>query len=425
MDAAYTPEARSRQGEARQRFGQPYAVLIRIKPMTATRPSSSRHYGLDWLRIGAFGLLIVYPVAMVFSTWDWVIKSPTTYPQLIVPLALLTPWRLPLLFAVSGYASRKLFDKSGVPGAFVASRNRRLLIPWAFAMVALIPVETWVRAKVAAYPAGLIHYWLRDYWSVTPTYGPPFPSWEHLWFVVYLWAYTMALAGVLAGPGWSAERTTLAADWLARDARLVCLPIAALAPPKLSIMFLLPEKQGLFTDWNAHLLYFPIFLFGFALGGPSALWPAIARAQRAAVPLTVLSGLVVTWVELDYAGHRMPPHGVMALDRVSRIAMAWSMILISFHLAERYLNRDHHWRATLAEAVFPLYIAHHPAIIVLAWLTLPWGIGPFAEFTLLLGGTFGFATLFYLIGREITWLRPLIGLAPRRLRIAPVTPLAT
>lgn len=382
--------------------------------MTDPRSSTARHYGLDWLRIGAFALLIVYHVAMVFSTWDWVIKSPTTYSQLIVPLALLTPWRLPLLFAVSGYASRKLFDKSGAPGPFVASRNRRLLIPWGFAMLALIPVETWVRAKIVGYPGGLIHYWLHDYWNLTPAYGPAFPSWEHLWFVVYLWAYTMALAGLLAMRGWTAARTTRAADWMAAGARLIWMPIVALAIAKLFVMFLVPEKQGLFTDWNAHLLYFPIFLFGFALGGESRLWPAIARAQRTVVALAVASGLVVTWVELTYAGHDMPPHAVMALDRVSRIAMAWSMILVLFHLAERHLNRDHRWRGTLAESVFPLYIAHHPAIIFLAWLTLPWGLNPLAEFALLLAGTFGFSIAFYVVGREIAWLRPLIGLAPRR-----------
>lgn len=397
--------------------------MLRIEPMTDTTASSKRHYGLDWLRIGAFGLLIVYHVAQVFSTWDWVIKSPVTYPQLIVPLALLTPWRLPLLFAVSGYASRKLFDKSGDARAFVASRNRRLLIPWGFAMVALIPVEMWVRAKEVGYPFGLTHYWLIDYWQISPAWGHGFPSWEHLWFVAYLWAYTMALAGLLIMPDWSAARTTQMAEWLAKGARLVWVPIGSLALAKLSVMFFVSESQGLFTDWNAHLLYFPIFLFGFALGGKSALWPVIARSQRTAGGIAVTAGLVVTWIELRYAGHAVPPHAIMALDRVARIAMAWSMILLLFQLAERWLNRDHPWRATLAEAVFPLYIAHHPAIIVLAWLTLPWGLNPFAEFALLLTGTFAFAISFYLIGREFAWLRPLIGLAPRSVR-RPIAPAA-
>ena len=35
----------------------------------------ARHYGLDWLRVAAFALLIVYHVAMVFAPWNWVIKS--------------------------------------------------------------------------------------------------------------------------------------------------------------------------------------------------------------------------------------------------------------------------------------------------------------------------------------------------------------
>jgi len=394
------------------------------QPMTDTPALPARHYGLDWLRIGAFGLLIVYHVAMVFSTWDWVIKSPVTYPQLIAPMALLTPWRLPLLFAVSGYASRKLFDKSGEVGAFTASRNRRLLIPWGFAMVMLIPPEMWVRAKEVGYPFGLLHFWASDYWSLRPVYGHAFPNWEHLWFVAYLWAYTMALAGLLVLPWSSAARLTRAAEWLTKGRRLIWTPIAGLALAKLAVMFVVPESQGLFTDWNAHLLYFPIFLFGFALGGAGErIWAAIVRAQGAAIVTAVCAGAAVTWIELVYAAHVMPPHAVMVLDRVARIAMAWSMVLILFQLADRHLNRDHRLRATLAEAVFPLYIAHHPAIIVLAWLTLPWGLNPFAEFALLLAGTFGFAVAFYLIGREVDWLRPLIGLAPRSVRRAiPATP---
>ena len=378
---------------------------------------AQRHYGLDWLRIGAFGLLIVYHVAMVFSTWDWVIKSPVTYPQLIVPMALLTPWRLPLLFAVSGFASRKLFDKSGDVGAFTGSRNHRLLIPWAFAMVVIIPPEMWVRALEAGYPHSLWHFWVSDYWSLTPTYGKPFPSWEHLWFVVYLWAYTMVLAGLLTRR--SAKWMTRAADWLATGYRLVWAPIAFLVVGKLAIMFVVPEKQGLFTDWNAHISYLPIFLFGFALGGQSRLWTAIMRLRWPALAIVIFSGAVVSWVELAYEGHHVPPHEIMALDRAARLAMAWSMIVLLFQLATRWFNRDHGWRKTLAEAVFPLYIAHHPAIVLIAWYTLPLGLNPFVEFAILLGGTFGFATAFYLVGREIRWLRPLIGLSPKPVAAAP------
>jgi glucans biosynthesis protein C len=35
-----------------------------------------RRYDLDWVRIGAFLLLILYHVGMYYVTWDWHVKSP-------------------------------------------------------------------------------------------------------------------------------------------------------------------------------------------------------------------------------------------------------------------------------------------------------------------------------------------------------------
>jgi len=31
--------------------------------------NSTRHYGMDWLRIGAFALLILYHIGMYFVPW--------------------------------------------------------------------------------------------------------------------------------------------------------------------------------------------------------------------------------------------------------------------------------------------------------------------------------------------------------------------
>jgi glucan biosynthesis protein C len=382
--------------------------MVPIAQTSAPRAAAQRHYGLDWLRIAAFALLIFYHIGMVFAPWDWVLKSAHTYPQLIVPMAILTPWRLPLLFAVSGYASAKLFDKSGSVRRFVHSRNLRLGIPWAFAMLMLVPPEMWVRVRDHGYPFGLGHFWFLDSWHRGLFYSIEFPSWEHLWFVVYLWAYTMVLAALLWGPGVGAIQRRF--DWLATGRRLIWTPIAVLVAAKLALMFVVPERQGLFRDWAGHAEYLPIFLFGFALGGSSLLWPAIRRTWTLAAGIAVLAGGVVVAIELLYQAHDVPSHVVMAFDRAARLAMAWSMIILLLHVAETYWNRDHPWRATLAEAVFPFYLVHHPVIVLLAWFTLPLGLGPWSEFALLLAGTTGACLVFYLVGREVHWLRPLIGL---------------
>ena len=93
-------------------------------------------------------------------------------------------------------------------------------------------------------------------------------------------------------------------------------------------MFVFPEKQGLFTDWNAHFAYFPIFLFGFALAGESKLWPTIARLQWPAAAVALIAGIIVVCIELAYEGHNVPPHLIMvptpSTSNVVRRCQSWS-----------------------------------------------------------------------------------------------------
>ena len=72
-----------------------------------------RHYGLDWLRIGAFGLLIFYHIGMVFVPWGYHAKTAHPIPWVVIPMLALNSWRLLLLFVVSGYASRALLARGG------------------------------------------------------------------------------------------------------------------------------------------------------------------------------------------------------------------------------------------------------------------------------------------------------------------------
>ncbi|UIJ46455.1 acyltransferase family protein [Sphingomonas cannabina] len=370
---------------------------------------SQRHFGMDWLRIAAFALLILYHAAMVFAPWSWVVKWPVTYPALIPPMAALTPWRLALLFAVSGYASRKLLARSDGLGAFLKSRHARLLIPLAFGMAVLAPIEMWVRVREHGYPSGYLHFWALDYWRWGRFWGVSFPNWEHLWFVAYLWGYTMVLGAVVAraGAGWG-DRLL---GWLGERRRLLWAPPAALTVAKLSLMFVVPEQQGLFTDWSAHVEYWPIFAFGFVVAGNAAAWPMIARIWRPALAAAVAAGAVVIAIEVAYPADTLPPHAIAALDRAARVAMAWWMVLALFHLADTYLNRDHRWRRPLAEAVFPAYLIHHTTIVIVAWWTLDLRISPWIEFALLAVASIGASAAVYLVGRRIGWLRPLIGLS--------------
>jgi glucan biosynthesis protein C len=61
-------------------------------PSTASIPD--RRYDLDWIRVGAFFLLILYHVGMFYVPWDWHVKSPHPVEGLELPMFLTNPWRL-------------------------------------------------------------------------------------------------------------------------------------------------------------------------------------------------------------------------------------------------------------------------------------------------------------------------------------------
>jgi hypothetical protein len=100
----------------------------------------ARRYDLDWVRIGAFMLLIFYHVGMYYVTWDWHVKSPHAS-NTIEPLMFLTnPWRLTLLFLVSGVATAYLFERQGQRG-FLAQPFAASAAHWPRSMAMAIPQD--------------------------------------------------------------------------------------------------------------------------------------------------------------------------------------------------------------------------------------------------------------------------------------------
>lgn len=379
-----------------------------------------RHYGMDWLRIGAFGLLIFYHVGMVFVTWGFHVKTAHPADWVAVPMLLTNAWRLTLLFVVSGYASRALFAKSPGIRSFLGNRHARLIWPLLFGVIAIVPPQSWVELTTQhGYTHGFAWFWLHDYFRFGKLDGVILPTWNHLWFVVYLWAYTLGLALLLALPGMSRAQAVF--DRLFGGLGALWIPIAWLIVTQLILFHRGEDTHDLVHDGVAHLAYFPAFLFGFGLAGAPAAMAALARRWMPAAILAVAAYAVVASVEILYPGLAVPARPTIILFRVAREVQCWASIAALIGIAERFWNRDHGWRPMLTEAVFPFYLIHQTVIVLVEYWLKPLGIGPVAEFVVLVPATVAGCWAFYLIGREIGWLRPLIGLrrGPGRSRKGP------
>lgn len=383
----------------------------------------NRRHDIDALRVLAFGLLIFYHAGMLYvaPVADWQgmpLHSRHLAEWLQYPMLFVNRWRMELLFLISGLAVHFLRGRTGI-GALAWKRTVRLLLPLVFGMLAVIPIQSYVAALAAhriapGFGSFLLHYWTHGYRHDGLT-------WAHLWYLPYLWLFTLLLLPLLpvleSRPG---QRLRAVCRRL-RGASLLVHPVLPLFACGVLLSWRYPETHALVGDWYALALYATMFLYGYVLGTDEGLWTELARLRHATLPLAL--GCFAAYQCLERFAAPLI-HVRLALIVVKLLVVwlhysyTWIAIVAVLGWGHALLNRPFRWLAYAREAVYPWYVLHQSLLLLFAWQLLPRGLGPIAEPALLLLGTIGGCALLheYLI-RRTRWLRPLFGLdatAPAR-----------
>lgn len=386
-----------------------------------------RRHDIDALRVLAFGFLILYHVAMVYvAGWDFHVKSAYQAEWLQWPMVFLNRWRMPLLFAISGVAIGLCQPGRG-PLRFALRRSWRLLLPLAFGMLFVVPVQAWCEAVAnGAWHAGFGEFLWR-YLQLRPwpeggwTGAAHGVTWNHLWYLAYLWVYTSLL--LLALPLARSLPLHGLRDWLLarRGAALVLAPavyffavLAWLAPRY-------PQTHALVGDWALHAEYAPVFLAGFLVARNTAAWADLLRLRRTTLAIALLA--ITVELLLKAAGTYLPAAAVPAslahvpwhgIELAARALYMWTALLAIFGWGLRLLDRPFRWLPYASEAVYPWYVLHQSLIVPIAFALFPMRLGPLLEPSLVLAGTvLGCLLLHEFAIRRSAWLRPLFGLKPR------------
>ncbi|HFC04689.1 MAG TPA: hypothetical protein ENJ55_03195 [Rhizobiales bacterium] len=372
-----------------------------------------RYHYLDWLRISAFLLLILYHSGRAFFPEDpWHINDEHGSWALRIFMDLIARWRLPLLFFISGVGTWFVLSRRDVSG-FLKNRFSRLLIPLLFAMAVIVPPQVWLeRTFKGQTQLGYFSWYVQDAFT-KGTYSSGNISWHHLWYIAYLLVMTLILLPVL----FAYQRGKL--GWLRRAIGKIC------SGPQLLLMVLFPlfvantmmriwpdKTMGLLDDWGWLSLTASWFLIGFMVT------PHIDVLTKTARRFGWLSGglwLMMTLGILFLPGSDDLKFDVFGYhvkyDDAFTIPIAWMAIITLVGLFSTLFNKDSKAKRYLNTAVYPLYIIHQTIALALVFVVVPLDWNVWSKFAVVGVGTFtiGFGIHHFVLLR-LGPLRTLFGI---------------
>ncbi|CAN7297884.1 acyltransferase family protein [Pseudoxanthomonas sp. LjRoot143] len=391
-----------------------------------------RRHDLDWVRVCAFGLLVLYHVGMYYVTWDWHVKSPAASDALEPFMMLSSPWRLSLLFLVSGTATAFLLGKArseadagGTRTGFLGPRSWRLLVPLVFGMLVIVPPQAYYELLDSRYPGGYhdgyLAFWGR-YLAADGSFCDDdgclrLPTWNHLWFVAYLWVYTVLIwALTRCAPAAVQRMSDRLAAVLASNLGILLWPALFFASARIALIGTFGSTHALIDDGYNHVQYFGIFLLGFLVARCDAVWSAFVRVRWAALALWLISWASIVLYFSAFADVE-PPQWLRIVMRGAWGLNQWCAIAAILGFARRWNPGDSRALRYLSQAVFPVYILHQTIIVLLAYNAQRFELPPLLEGPALVVLTLGLCFAGYEVVRRVPPLRPLFGLK----RNAPTT----
>ena len=146
----------------------------------------NRIHWLDNLRTITILLVVLYHVGGVYESaglwgWFWIVDDPNTITWVGIVGIMFDIMVMPIMFFISGYLTPASLKK-GNDLEFVKGKFKRLMIPWAIAVLTLIPLYK----VIFLYSRGLPQEGWSTYFHFT---NPNSQNW--LWFLPVLFAFDM------------------------------------------------------------------------------------------------------------------------------------------------------------------------------------------------------------------------------------------
>lgn len=362
---------------------------------------TERRFDIDWIRVLAFDILIIYHVGMFFVPWEWHIKNNVIVDWIRWPMLFISQWRIPILFVVSGMGTRfALSTKTG--NKYIYERFSRLFIPLIAGILLFVSPQVYLeRLAQGKFNGSFVEFYPHFFNGIYPEGNF---SWHHLWFLPYLF-----LMSILATPLFlnlrKGENKILI--WFNRKLEKSSFNLLLFTVPLFIVELLLepffPITHALKDDWYALINYSLLFIIGFILISlGKSFWEALDKIKFYAVITGIISFSILLWLLINFEVNFFIP--------IFKTLNMWSWILAIFAYASRYLNRESKLIKYRNRAVYPFYILHQTIIIICGFYLMNLTMHYTLKILIMIVVTFGGSWLIYeLIVLKAPVLMPLFG----------------
>jgi glucans biosynthesis protein C len=327
---------------------------------------NERRYDLDWLRVIAILLLHLFHCAMPFvAEWDWHIKNKETSNLLMECNYFLSKWRMPLLFFISGIGTTFVLNQF-TTNQYFRQRTKRLFVPLLFGIFLVVPPQIYFERifKGIQYTS-----YFEFYPSIftTGVYPNGNFSWHHLWFIAYLFIYS-----ILAIPLFLFLKSKNGKDLVKFVADvpkgLGLYGLGLLLYIASFLYFWFPaETHALIDDWAGFTRYFLYFIFGYFVGMNSIFWNEIEKNRKLNLKLAFFSTVAINF----FRWNDIEPQWGLNLPNLLFLGLivfnAWFWVLAILGYGKKHLNFNNKLLQYANEAIYPFYVLHQTFIVIITY----------------------------------------------------------
>jgi glucan biosynthesis protein C len=336
------------------------------------------HY-LDWLKVLIVYGIVLFHLALVFSYGTWLVSNHDKSLVLSAFAAFCFPWGIPAMFLIAGAdAWFGLRSRSAVD--FLRGRFMRLIVPMVPGVLILSPLQRFIVSSNPPPPIdGFFAFYVGFFRDFQFTWTLEFISryWLHLWFLAYLFAISFACGPLLVWLRTPAGRKTTSALVKVASRRGGLFILAA---PLVLTQALLRPSFPAYQDWADVATYTIAFLWGALFFSDRRFEAAVVSQIRWSLAAGMLSAPALGMALL--APRLMLELDLRIVQSILWAVFVWSLLLALLYLGIRWLNVPHRALRYAEESILPVYVIHHPVVLLVASFVVTWNLGVWPKFAI-------------------------------------------